>query len=85
MNENAADNATDQPTTLNNGSNPDAAIFDGATPSPTDSANAGTRYASNIVPDVHIPPSGQKNHTKPSEHTHQSRRDREGGGDVACQ
>ena len=50
MNENAADNATDQPTTLHNWSNPDAAIFDTAT----------LAVGAYIAPDAHFLSAGLK-------------------------
>ena len=62
MNDSAGDRANDQPISLINEANPDANVFAGASPSPTDaSAGAGAdRAASTIVPDAHIQPSGQK-------------------------
>ena len=49
MNDDARDDAIDQPASLNNESTPDAAAADTA---PTSAAAA----AATIVPDTHIPP-----------------------------
>ena len=61
MNDDARDDATDQPVSLNNEATLDVAVFAGTNPIPTAASGA----ASNIVSDAHIPPSGQKQHTKP--------------------
>ena len=59
MSNNARNYANIRITSLNNESNPDTAIFTCTVPTDV-AANAST-----IVPYVHIPPSGQKQHTKP--------------------
>ena len=63
MNDDAHDNNTDQPISLNNEATLDTAVFTCANPAPT--AGAGTGAASTIVPDAHISPSGKTQHTKP--------------------
>ena len=63
MNNNACNDATDRPLYLNNEVNLDAAVFAIAAPAPT--VSAATALTSNIIPDSHIPQSGQKQHTKP--------------------
>ena len=62
MNNNACNDATDRPLYLNNEVNLDAAVFAIAAPAPT--VSAATALTSNIIPDSHILPSGQKPHTK---------------------
>ena len=65
MNNDGHEDATDQPVSLNNESNPDAVVLPvPLLPPLTRSAAAGAGGASTIVPDAHIPPSGQKQHTK---------------------
>ena len=61
MNNVACNNATNQPVSLKNKATPDATVFASAAPAPTSDAV----FASTIVPDAHIPLSGQKQHTKP--------------------
>ena len=56
--------ATNPPIFLKNEATPDSTVFASANPASTD-ASAGTGYAPNIFPDAHIPPSGQKQYTKP--------------------
>ena len=60
MNNNACDDSTNQPVSLNNEDTPDAAVFAGTSSTPT-----VVGAASDIVPDAHILSSGQKQHTKP--------------------
>ena len=62
-NNDVKNDATDRPVYLNNETNLDVAIFYGASSSPT--AGNGAGAASTIVPDTHIPLSGQKQHTNP--------------------
>ena len=62
MNENARDNATNWPVSLKNKATPDAAVFACTTPATTVDAAAATT----IFPGGHIPPSGGKQHAKPS-------------------
>ena len=64
MKYNTHNDATDQPVSLNNEETPGATVFSVTAPAPTAGAAAGA-VASTIVPDAHIPPSGQKQHTKP--------------------
>ena len=45
MNNDACDDATNRPVSLNNEATPDAAIFAGAAPAPTSGAAAGTGAA----------------------------------------
>ena len=59
MNDNTRGDAIYWPISLNNEATPDASIFAGAAPAPT-----STVIASIIVPEAHIPPLGQKQHTK---------------------
>ena len=56
MNNNNRNDASDRPVSLNDEANPDSTAFNGA--------GAGAAAASNNVPDAHITPSGQKQHTK---------------------
>ena len=56
MNNSAHLNATDWPIYLTNEATADVAVFDGASPTPT----VAVINDSIIVPDSHIPPSGQK-------------------------
>ena len=59
MKNDAHDDTADRPISINNWFNSDATFFTSAAPAPTATA------ATSIVPDAHIPPSGQKQHTKP--------------------
>ena len=61
LNDDACNNAINWPVSLNNEATPYNAVFSGAAPTST----SATDVASTIVPDAHIPPSGQKQHTKP--------------------
>ena len=67
MNNDAYNDATNEPLYLDNDATPDAAIFDGAAPSPTFDAASGTTSTavSTIVSDAHISPSEQQQHTNP--------------------
>ena len=55
------DDATGWPVSLKNEATPNVTVFSSAATAPTAAVGA----ASAIVPDAHIPPSGQKQHTKP--------------------
>ena len=63
MNNYVRNESTNRPVSLKNETTPDTAIFSVFTPTPTSST--AVVAASTIVPDAHIPPSGQKQHTKP--------------------
>ena len=65
MNNDTCNNATDRPVSLNNEATSDATVFPSSAPAPTVSAVTFSGAASTIVPDAHIPPSGQKQHTEP--------------------
>ena len=62
MNNDAHDDATEQPVSFNNEATPDVAFSPRSNTAPTAGSAAA---ASIIVPEAHIPPSGQKQHTKP--------------------
>ena len=61
MSDDTCNDATNRLLALNNEATPDAIVFDGATSAPA----VATSAAFTIVPDVHIPPSGQKHQTLP--------------------
>ena len=61
MNDDAADDATDWPVTLENESTPDAAVFAAAAPAATSAAaSAADTAAFTIAPDSHFLSSGLK-------------------------